>query len=119
VSKPQGTSAFLAYLLPVVGSLYVFLFHRQDEFAVYHPKQSIALMVTAVVAPAAWAVVAWGVSWLSLVGPIIAAALFALVILTYVVLAVTWFIGMVYVSQAKMKPVSMFGGWAERVPVRS
>lgn len=119
MSKPQGTLAFLAYLLPIVGSLYVFLFHRQDEFAAYHAKQSIALTVTAVVAPAAWAVVAWGVSWLSLVGPIIAAALFALVILTYVVLVVTWFIGMVYVSQGKMKPVPMFGGWAERLPVRS
>lgn len=117
MSKPGRNVAFLAYLLPIVGWLYVLLFRKKDEFAVYHAKQSMMLTVTAVGAPAAWAIVAWIVSWLPLAGPIIAAALFALVMLAYTFLAATWIIGMVYALQAKMKPVPVVGGWAERIPV--
>lgn len=119
MSKPKRYLAFLTYLLPILGWLYVLLFQRKDEFAVYHAKQSMVLTITAVGAPAAWVVVAWIVSWLSLAGPIIAVALFALVILTYIFLAVDWVIGMVYVLQAKMEPVPVVGGWAERVLTRS
>jgi uncharacterized membrane protein len=118
VSKPGRNAALLAYLLPIFGWLYVLLFHRKDEFAIYHAKQSVMLTMTAIGAPVAWAVVAWIVSWLPLAGPIIAAALFALVILIYIFLAVTWVIGMVYALQAKVKPVPVLGGWAERIPIR-
>jgi len=117
VSKPGRNAAFLAYLLPIVGWLYVLLFRRKDEFAVYHAKQSMMLTMTAVGAPAVWALFAWIVSWLPLAGPIISVALFALVILAYIFLAATWVIGMVYALQAKMKPVPVVGGWAERIPI--
>jgi uncharacterized membrane protein len=117
VSKPGRNVAFLAYLLPIVGWLYVLLFRKKDEFALYHAKQSMMLTMTAVGAPAAWAIVAWIISWLPLAGPIIAAALFALVILIYIFLAATWVIGMVYALQAKMEPVPVLGGWAERIPI--
>jgi uncharacterized membrane protein len=117
VSKPGRNAALLAYLLPIFGWLYVLLFRRKDEFALYHAKQSVMLTVTAVGAPVAWALVAWIVSWLPLAGPIIAAALFALVILIYTFLAVAWVIGMVYALQAKIKPVPVLGGWAERIPI--
>ncbi|MGA9349424.1 MAG: hypothetical protein WBW48_11560 [Anaerolineae bacterium] len=117
MSKPKRHAAFLAYLLPVVGWLYVFLFHRKDELAVHHAKQSMVLTMTAVGAPAAWALVAWIVSWIPWAGSVISAALFALVILTYIFLAVIWVIGMVYALQAKMKPVPVLGGWAERIPI--
>lgn len=117
MSKPGRNVAFLAYLLPIVGWLYVLLFYKKDEFAVYHAKQSMMLTMTAVGAPAAWAVVAWIVSWLPLAGPIISVALFALVIPIYIFLAATWVIGMVYALQAKMKPVPVLGGWAERISI--
>ena len=61
---------------------------------------------------------AWIVSWIPLAGPIISAALFSLVILIYIFLAVIWVIGMVYALQAKIKPVPVLGGWAERIPIR-
>lgn len=117
MSKPGRNAAFLAYLLPILGWLYVLLFRWKDELAVYHAKQSMMLTMTAIGAPAAWAVVAWIVSWLPLAGSIIAAALFALVILVYIFLALTWVIGMVYALQAKIKPVPVLGGWAERIPI--
>lgn len=114
---PKRQLAFLAYLLPIFGWLYVLLFQRKTKFAVYHAKQSLGLTIVAIGAPVAWAIVAWIVFWLPLAGPIIGAALFALVILVYILLAVTWVTGMVYALQAKMKPVPVLGGWAERIPV--
>lgn len=117
MSKPRRNTAFLAYLLPIFGWLYVLFFHRKDEFALYHAKQSMMLTMTAVGTPAAWVVVAWIVSWFPLAGPIISAALFALVILIYIFLAVDWVIGMVYASQARMQPIPVVGGWAERIPI--
>lgn len=117
MSKPRRNAAFLAYLLPIFGWLYVLLFHRKDEFALYHAKQSMMLTMTAVGTPAAWVVVAWIVSWFPLAGPIISAALFALVILIYIFLAIDWVIGMVYASQARMQPIPVVGGWAERIPI--
>jgi len=73
--------------------------------------------MTAVGTPAAWAVVAWIVSWIPLAGPIISAALFSLVILIYIFLAATWVIGMVYALQAKMEPVPVLGRWAEWISI--
>ncbi len=117
MSKPKRYPAFLTYLLPILGWLYVLLFQRRDKFAVYHAKQALALTLTALGVPVAWAVVAWAMAWFPLVGPVVAAALFALVILTYVLLVVIWIIGMVYALRAKMKPIPIIGGWAERIPI--
>ena len=117
MNEPKRHLAFLAYLLPIFGWLYVLLFQRKDEFAVYHAKQAMILTIAALGAPVAWVVVAWIVAWLPLAGPIIAAALFALVILVYIFLAATWVIGMIYALQAEMKPVPVLGGWAKWIPV--
>lgn len=117
MSKPNTGLAFLAYLLSVPGWLYVFLFHRKDELAVYHAKQSMMLTIVAVGAPAVWAIIAWLVAWVPLLGAITAAALFALVILTYILLAVAWILGMVSALRADMKPLPLVGGWAERIPI--
>jgi uncharacterized membrane protein len=115
VDKPNKSLAFLAYLLSIVGCLYVLFFHRKEKFAVYHAKQSMMLAIVAVIAPVIWIVVAWGLVWIPLAGPLVAAALFSLVIATYLLLAVAWIIGMVYARQAQMKPLPVIGGWAERL----
>ena len=109
--------AFLAYFVPVLGWLYVLLFQREEKLAVYHAKQSLVLTITAVLAPVVWAISAWVLALVPLLGPITAAALFALVILVDICLAVPWVIGMIYALQAKMRPVPVFGGWAEKIPV--
>lgn len=117
MNKPKRALALLTYLLPVLGWLYVLLFHRKDDFSVYHAKQSMIVTVVALGVPAAWAVVSWGVAWIPLAGSILAAALFALVVLAYMLLAAAWVIGVVYVLRAKMKPLPVVGRWAERIPV--
>ncbi|MCK4472196.1 MAG: hypothetical protein KAW49_10470 [Anaerolineae bacterium] len=118
MSKPKRYLAFLAYLLPIFGWLYVLLFHKKEKFAVYHAKQSMMLTITAIGAQAVWAVIAWVVSWVPFIGPVIAVALFSLVIATYMLLAVVWITGMIYALQAKARPIPVVGGWAQWIQER-
>lgn len=108
--------AFLAYFLLIVGCLYVFIFQRQDEFAMYHAKQSLLIMLTALVTPVVWAIATWLISWLPF-GFVLAVALFTLVIATYIYLAVLWLVGIIYVSQTKTKPLPIIGDWAKWIPI--
>jgi uncharacterized membrane protein len=115
VNAPKRHFAVIAYLVPVLGWLYVLLFQKKDRFASYHAKQSMMLAVAAVAAPLIWAVAAWLLVWVPLLGSVIAAALFALVILAYLSLAALWVAGIVYAVQAKAKPLPVIGGWVERI----
>jgi uncharacterized membrane protein len=117
VNGPKRQLAFIAYLVPVLGWLYGLLFERRDEFVLYHAKQAMMLTVTAVAAPVAWAVAAWILAWIPLVGSVLAASLFALVVLTYLYLAVIWIVGMVNALQAEARPLPVVGGWAERISI--
>ena len=108
-------SAFLAYLLLIIGWLYIFLFRRNDKLALYHTKQSIMLVMVAIGAPVSWAVLSWLIALIPLVGPPIATALFALVIASYALLLVNWVVGMVYALQSKLRPLPVVGKWAERL----
>lgn len=120
MNKPNRHLAFLSYLLSVPGWLYVFLFRREDDFVVYHAKQSMMLTIVAIGAPVVWGLVAWlVVLFVPLLGPITAAALFSLVILLYVFLAVAWVIGMVRAWRTDRKPLPVVGNWAERIPIES
>ncbi|MCS7219843.1 MAG: hypothetical protein RML36_07125 [Anaerolineae bacterium] len=112
--KPARLPAFLAYLLPVFGWLYVFLFHRDNQLAIHHAKQSIALALTAVGALVGWMIIAWLISWIPF-GAVLAAALFSLVIAVYGLIVVDWLIGMVYALQAKAKPLPVLGRLALRM----
>ena len=117
MSEPNKTLAFLAYLLTVPGWLYVLLFHRDDKFAVFHAKQSAVLTVVAIGAPLVWLVASWIISWIPLVGFILAIAAFSLVIATYAVLIVDWIIGMVFALQLKRTPLPVVGDWARTIPI--
>lgn len=117
MNKPKRYLAFLAYLLSFIGGLYVLFFHREKEFARYHAKQSLGLAITAIGVPVVWGLIAWVVSWIPLVGPIIAASLFSLVILAYLALLVFWLVGMVYALRAARRPLPVIGEWAQRLPL--
>ena len=114
MSKPNRTLAFLAYLLSILGWLYVLLFQREDKLALYHARQSLGLVLVALGALLGWALGTWILSWVPLVGPLVAAALFSQVLLVYLFLGIVWIIGMVYALQAKVKPLPLVGRWAER-----
>jgi uncharacterized membrane protein len=117
VNGPKRPLAFIAYLVPIFGWLYVLLFDRRDEFAVYHAKQAVMLTITAVVVPVAWAVAAWILTWIPLVGSVLAVSLFALVMLAYLFLAAVWIAGMINALTAQAKPLPVVGRWAERISI--
>lgn len=117
MNGPKRHLAFIAYLVPVLGWLYVLLFEKKDGFAVYHAKQAMMLTITAVVTPLIWAVAAWILVWIPFLGGVLAASLFTLVILAYLSLVVIWVVGMVNALQTKEKPLPVVGGWAERISI--
>lgn len=112
-------AAVVAYLLPVFGWLYIFIFRRQDKLAIFHTKQAIGLVLALIIAPLLWLLFGWLISFIPYVGFILAVTAFTLVIAFYLALAVAWLIGMVYAAQGKMKPASMIGRWVEYLPLIS
>jgi uncharacterized membrane protein len=108
--------AFLAYFLLIFGCLYVFIFQRKDEFAVYHAKQSLLIMLTALATPIVWAVATWLLAWLPF-GFLVGIAIFSLVIGTYIFLVIIWLLGMLNVSQTQTKPLPIIGSWARWIPI--
>jgi uncharacterized membrane protein len=115
VTTSSRFSAFLAYLLLVIGWLIVFLFHRDNKFAMYHTKQAVVLVLAALGVPLVWGVAGWMLSLLPYFGIIGAVALFALVIATELLLFVAWIVGMIYAWQGAAKPLPFVGMWAGRL----
>jgi uncharacterized membrane protein len=107
--------ALLAYLLSLVGALYVLLARRNDKFAVYHAKQSLGIAMLALVVLITWIVIAWILAWIPYLGFIFAMASFALVIAAYLVLAIAYILGMKYALDEKMQPVPIVGRLADQV----
>jgi uncharacterized membrane protein len=116
METPNRLPAFLAYFLLIFGCLYVFIFQRQDKFAVYHAKQSLLIVLTAIAALLMWLVAIWLLSWLPF-GFLLGIALFSLLIATYIFLVVIWVLGMFTVSQTETKPLPIIGAWAKWIPI--
>ena len=110
-------SAALAYLLPVLGWLYVYFFQRKNSFALYHLRQAIGLVLFLVVTLVAWAVVGWLLAWIPYLN-IFSIALFALVVSAYLFGIVAWLFGIYYALSDRESPLPLFGRWAIRLPIK-
>ena len=119
MSKSSRYLAFVAYLLSLPGALFVLLARRDDPFATYHARQSLAIVGAALAAPLAWLIVAWAAAWIPLAGVVIGLTLFALVIAAYAGLVVSWIVGMVFALQGKARPIPLVGSWATRHAARA
>src|ERR1051325_509610 len=100
--------AVLAYLLPVLGWLYVFFFQRRNSFALYHLRQAIGLVLFLIVTLIAWVVVAWLLAWIPYLS-ILSIALFALVVSANLFGIVAWLFGIYYAVSDKESPLPLFG----------
>jgi uncharacterized membrane protein len=114
VSTSSRYLAFLSYLLSLPGALFVLLARRDDSFAIFHARQSLALAIVALITPLIWGVLAWGLAWIPLVGPMLGVILFALVIATYVGLFFSWIAGMIYSLKGIVRPIPLIGARATR-----
>jgi len=117
MNRPQPLPAFLAYVLPVVGWLYVLLFHRKNSFAVYHLKQSIGLVLFLVMVTAGVAAIGWIIAWIPYLF-VLSIALFSLVIAAYAFGIVAWIIGMANALRGQAIPLPISGDWANRLPIQ-
>lgn len=117
VDNSSRTLAFLSYILLVVGALFILFFRRQDEFAAYHARQSLLLVVGAVLAPIVWYVAAWLVMWIPGVGGALGLGLFSGVLGVYLALIYGWLRGLVGSLRAERNPIPLFGEWVRYLPL--
>lgn len=116
MSLSSRVSAIIAYVVPVLGWLYVYLFQRKDEFAVYHLKQSIGLVIFVVGTFILWAVVAYVIAYLPYMA-VFGLTLFTLVIAAYIFAFIVWIKGILNVLSSEMKPLPGIGERANRLPI--
>ena len=108
--------AILAYIVPVLGPIYLLFFTKRDNmFLAYHARQMLALALIVVAAPLGWVVVAYPISLIPIVGPLLSAALFALVILAWIFSAVVWIAGLVQAVGNRLKPLPLVWQLSERL----
>jgi len=109
--------AVLAYLLPVLGWLYVFFFQRENSLARYHLRQAIGLVVFLIVTLMAWGLVSWILAWIPYLD-VLSIALFALVVGAYLYGVVAWLLGIYNALRDRESPLPLFGQWASRLPIK-
>ena len=108
--------AILAYLIPVLGPIYLLFFTKRDNlFLVYHARQMLALALMVVAMPILWAVVAYPISWIPIAGPLVSLSLFGLVILTWIFAVIIWVIGLIQAIGNRLKPLPLAWQLSERL----
>lgn len=113
----QRISAFLAYLLSVVGWLFVIFFDRKSVFSVFHLKQSIGLLLYLIGVTLGWIISAWILALIPYAGGLTAAMLFSLVIAAYISGFVIWVVGMVNALRGEMNLLPLVGRLSNRLPL--
>lgn len=111
----QRYPAVIAYLLPVIGWLYVYLFQRTNPFARFHLKQAIGLCLGMLAAFVAWAVVAWVVAWIPYAA-VFSVALFTLVMAAFLAGFLFWIMGMINAARGLVEYIPLVGESANRLP---
>ncbi|HVO72041.1 MAG TPA: hypothetical protein VMT24_18455 [Aggregatilineaceae bacterium] len=117
MSRPSRLPAVLAYLIPVIGWLYVFIFQRKNPLAVFHLKQAIGLFLFLVAALVAWGVIGWLLAWIPYMA-VVSMALFTLVIAAYAYGILAWILGLINALSSRSAPLPLFGAWANRLPIK-
>jgi uncharacterized membrane protein len=117
MSRPARLPALLAYLIPVIGWLYVFFFQRKNGFAVFHLRQSIGLFLFLIAVLVGWAVIGWLLAWIPFMATL-SMALFTMVIAAYFYGFIAWILGMNNALSNRLSPLPGFGQWANRLPIR-
>lgn len=106
----------VAAYIPVVGWLYVILFHRQDGFAAFHLRQSIGSFLFLAASLLAWVGGAWILAWIPY-GMLVGVVLFSLVMGAAVVCVIAWMLGVAYALRGRMVLLPIFGNMANRLPL--
>jgi uncharacterized membrane protein len=114
--KYSPIPAVIAYLIPIVGWLYVYVFQRSNALALYHLRQSIGLVVFLLGVLLGWIVVGWLLAWIPYMA-VFSVALFAIVIAAWIFGVFAWLMGMLNAAKNMAAPLPLFGQWASRLPI--
>lgn len=109
VSETSRIFAALAYLLLIVGWLLVVLLRRGDSFAMFHAQQSLRLSLSLIVFPVLWLILAWLVALIPLVGAVLVAASFALIVALIITAVIAWIFGLLHAVRGEYKTIPFFG----------
>jgi uncharacterized membrane protein len=112
----QRYSAFLVYLIPILGWLYAILFQRKSAFVTFHTRQAIGLFSFLIVIFGAWAVIGYALAWIPF-GFIFSMALFSIVIAAVAYGIIAWIMGMANALQGKVALLPIFGRIANNLPI--
>jgi len=118
MSSSSRAPAVIAYLIPIVGWVYVLVFQRKNAFAVYHARQAIGLGLILIATFIGWVVVAWVLAWIPYMS-VFSVALFGLVIGIYFFGFIAWIIGLINALTNRSTPLPGFGKWANRLPIQA
>ncbi len=108
--------AAIAYLLPVLGWLYIWILERKNRFAMFHLRQSVGIFLAVLITFAGWAVVGWVLAWIPYVF-VLSIMLYALVVLVVLVAAIAWVVGIINALRLRQQYIPVFGRWANRLPI--
>ena len=101
-------AALLAYLVPILGPVYILVLRKEDAFSRFHAMQSLSIVAALILAPAVWILFSFLVSLIPF-GGVVAAYVFALVVAVYLAVIVAWVAGIVNALRARRSPVPFFG----------
>lgn len=106
--------AALAYILPVAGGLLGLALDSGNPLTRVHARQSIATVIALIIAFFVWTVVGYLISLIPIAGPIVAIALFSLVIAMAAFLAANWIFSFVMALRGEERTIP----FANRVAMR-
>lgn len=106
--------AAIAYLLPVLGWLYIWIFERKNRFAMFHLRQSVGIFLIVLMTFAAWVVVGWVLTWIPYMF-VFSIMLYGLVIVVVIVAVIAWVIGIINALRLRQEYIPIFGRWANRL----
>ena len=115
MEKNHRYAAFLAYLIPLIGSIYVLAFQRKNSFAVFHARQSLGMLIFLIGSFLAWFVAGYILALIPYM-LIFSVALFCLVITAFVFVIVAWILGMSNALKGRVVMLPIFGGFANSLP---
>ena len=97
--------AVLSYLLPLIGGIIGLALDKSNSLTRNHAHQSIAAVALLILGFLVWAAAGWLMGWIPFVGPIVALALFSLVMALGIFLIVQWIISLAVAARGQERQI--------------
>ena len=93
--------AFVAYLLSLIGFILIYVLKKDDDFAMYHAKQSLVLFIFS--------------AFIGIIGTILPFIGWIVILTGNVLIIALWVQGIVLALTGQKKPLWLIGTYAEKM----